>query len=320
MFIEKNLKYLLLIIALWYVFRVDSQQVVNQKLYKLGWDNDVFMMTDHYYSQGLSFYFYNPLIKHNPINLILLKPKQYDRVVYGFMMDQRTYTPKDISSELVQFNDRPYAGVLVFTSKSIAADLDNGWMYTSDLDLGVMGPASGAGQVQYRYHDLTNNQLPNGWVYQQYNWPIINYNFEASKEIYSAKSFELYGKGKARIGTLHDDATVSIMLRAGKMQSYIESLSLPFSSNENSWQMYFAAEPSVSYVAYNGTMQGGWHRNPKIHYLEYSDLSPVIARVRTGLGMIYKSFGLSFDIYYNTKEFKTGSDHWFHSTRLFISF
>ncbi|MCU4174925.1 lipid A deacylase LpxR family protein [Marinilabiliaceae bacterium N1Y90] len=297
-----------------------SQQVINNKVYKLGWDNDVFMMTDYYYSQGLSFHFYNPLLKHNPVNLILLKPKQYDKVIYGFMIDQRTYTPQDISSDVVQYSDRPYAGVLLLTSKSIAANTDKGWMFASELDIGVMGPASGAGHVQYRYHDLSNNQLPNGWVYQQYNWPVINYNFEASKELYSSNSFELYGKGKARVGTLHDDASVSMMLRVGKMESYMESLGLPLQSNSKNWQLYFSAEPSLSYVAYNGTLQGGWHRNPKIHYLEYSEMSPIVARVRTGVGLVYKSFGLSFDLFYNTKEFKTGTDHWYHSTRLFITF
>ncbi len=298
----------------------EAQQVIGNRLYKLGWDNDVFMMTDHYYTQGLSLSMVNPFLKNNPVNLILLKPKQYEKVAYGFTVDQRTYTPKDIRSDEIQYSDRPYAGVLVFSSQSTSANIERKVLFKAELDIGVMGPASGAGQVQYHYHDLTDNSLPNGWGYQQYNWPVLNYNFEATKEFYSSPMMDIYGKAGARVGTLHDDVTVAMLFRFGKMNNYLSNLGMPLPSEKGNWQLYFNAEPSLTVVGYNATMQGGWHRNPKIHYIEYQDISPVVYRLKTGLGLIYKNYGLDFNVFYNSKEFKEGTSHWFTGTRLFLTF
>lgn len=320
MLIKKNIQ-----IALMGLFclvsSIEAQQVINNRFYGLGWDNDVFMMTDHYYTQGLSFSTYAPFFKQNPVNLILLKPKGYNKVLYGFAVDQRTYTPKDISSDQIQFNDRPYAGVLVFTSKSSAANTSNKLLFKSELDIGVMGPASGAGQVQYHYHNLTNNPLPNGWNYQQYNWPIVNYNVGVTQELFSNKNIEGYGLGNVRLGTLHNDVSVGALFRFGMMNHYVESLGLHLPSMDGkNWQYFVAIEPSVRIVGYNATMQGGWYRNPKIHYIDFDEMNLAVGRLKTGFSLMYKTFGLSFDVIYNTKEFKDGSSHWYNSTRLFLVF
>lgn len=297
-----------------------AQQPLANSFYQLGWDNDVFMMTDYYYTQGMSFGTYNAFFKYNPVNQILLRPKGYNRVTYGFSGYQKTYTPKDLKSDLVQYSDRPYAGVLVFTSHSRAANDETGWLYSSELDIGVMGPASGAGQVQYRYHEFSDNTLPNGWHHQQYNWPVLNYNFKASKQIYKANNFDLHASGAARIGTLHDDASVGVLFRAGKMDDYMESLGLPLMGADNKWQMYFNTEPTLTVVGYNATLMGGWHRNEKIHYVEFNELQKVIGSWRTGLGVSYKSFGINFDVILQSKEFKAGTHHWYTTTKLFLNF
>jgi len=297
-----------------------SQQLLSNKSYQLGWDNDVFMMTDHYYTQGMVFGSYHPFFKYNPVNLLLLKPKDYSKIAFGFSGYQKTYTPKDINSDEVQYADRPYAGVLIFTSHSRAANEEKGWIFNTELDIGVMGPASGAGQVQYHYHELTENQLPNGWHHQQYNWPVLNYNFEASKMIYSSSLIDLYAKGSTRIGTLHDDASVGLLFRFGKMDSYMQTLGLPLLGSGANWQMYFNAEPTLSVVGYNATLMGGWYRNTKIHYVEFNDMSKVVGRFRSGFGLSYKSFGLLFDVILQSKEFKEGTHHWYTSTKLFLTF
>lgn len=308
---------LLVFMATW---GLSAQQPLSSKFYQLQWDNDVFMMTDYYYTQGMSFTSYHPFFDRNPVNLILLKPKGYVEVINGISIFQRTYTPKDIKSDEIQYADRPYAGVLVLTSHSRAVNRNSGWMYHSELDLGVMGPASGAGQVQYKYHDLTENQLPNGWQYQQYNWPIVNYNLKVYKEVYQSRGLGLYALGKARIGTLHDDASVGALFRLGKMDDYYESLGLPLLNSGSQWQLFFESEPAITAVAYNGTMMGGWHRNPKIHYIEFDEMSKLIGTWRSGIGAHFRSFGLSFDVYLQSKEFKSGSHHWYTSTKLFLNF
>ncbi len=297
-----------------------GQQQSADKLYQLRWDNDVFMKTDYYYTQGMAFSMYHPVFRHNPANLLLLKPKDFQHVTYGLSVFQKTYTPKDIRSDEIQYADRPYAGVLILTSHSNAVNRSSGWLYKAELDLGVMGPASGAGQVQHKYHDIAEIQVPNGWQYQQYNWPLVNYNLKVYKEMHQVSGVELYAIGKARIGTLHDDASVGMLFRLGKMDNYFDSLGLPIANGNSSWQLFFNTEPMLTVVGYNATMMGGWYRNEKIHYIKFDEMSKLIGTWRSGLGANFKSFGLSFDVYLQSKEFKSGTHHWYTSTRLFINF
>jgi len=307
-------------IALLQAFNLNAQVNRNEKLYQLGWDNDVLMMTDYYYTQGMGLFMYHPVFQMNPANLVLLKPSGYDQVIYGFSVDQRTYTPRDIKSYAIQFNDRPYAGVLVFTSKSIAANQNQGLMLRSELDIGVMGPASGAGTVQYKYHEGTNNALPQGWGYQHYNWPVFNYNLTAHQRLGDWEKVEIYGKGQLRLGTLHDDATFGMLIRTGFMNNYIETLGLPIAGKDQDWQLFVNVEPTLTVVGYNATLQGGWHRNPKLHYVSYSDMNKIVARVSSGFGLNYKFIGLNFNVIWNSSEFKKGVNHWYTSTRLYFVF
>jgi len=297
-----------------------GQSTLSDKYYQLGWDNDVFMMTDYYYTQGINFTTYHPFFRHNPLNLVLIKPKRYTHLVNGFSASQKTYTPKDIKSNEIQYADRPYAGVLTFTSHVRVANADKGWLFNSSLDVGVMGPASGAGQVQYKYHEITENPLPNGWHYQQYNWPVLNYNFEGIRQVYQSSFMDVYAKGGFRAGSLHNDAAVGFLLRMGKRNDYLENLGLPFLQSSNHWQLVFSTEPTVSVVAYNATLMGGWHRNPKIHYVEFAEMNKIVGRVRTSIGLNYQAFGLLFDLIYQTKEFNGGTYHWYTSAKMVFIF
>ncbi len=314
----KNIFFILLLLNL--ITPAPAQLMVPVIQYQLLWDNDVFMTTDHYYTQGLGFRMYDPFLSNNPVNLILLKTGGYDRIVHGLSVLQQTYTPKDIRSDEIQYNDRPYAGVLLVTSGVTSSTLDKKRIYHSELDLGVMGPASGAGKVQYYYHDITDNPLPNGWHYQQYNWPVINYNFTAFQQIHSTNLFEAFAKGRLRAGTLHDDANMGLLVRFGKMDSYMQSLGVNVSSISSKWRYYIEAEPSMRFVAYNATLQGGWYRNRNIHYIPFNDLSYAVPNFRAGVTAIYQVFGLKFDLNYTGKEFKEGTHHWFHNITLFLSF
>ncbi len=307
-------------LVLFYAFNLNAQVNRSDKLYQLGWDNDVFMMTDYYYTQGMGLFLYHSFFQLNPANNLLLKPANYDQVIYGFSVDQRTYTPRDIKSQEIQFKDRPYAGVLVFSSKSIASNRVSGLMIKSELDIGIMGPASGAGTVQYKYHEKTHNALPQGWGYQHYNWPVLNYNFTAHQRFWDFRYLDVYGKGQLRVGTLHDDVSFGLLFRSGIMSSYLETLGLPLACKGQDWQLFATVEPSISLVGYNATLQGGWQRNPKLHYVAYGDMRKIVARVSSGLALNYKFIGLNFNVILNSSEFTEGISHWYTSTRLFFTF
>lgn len=315
-------KHLLLILFL-FVFLGDSfsQERKTKNLLLIDWDNDVLLTTDKYYLQGMKIDFHSDYLKYNPINYILIKPKSYDNISYGLSLSQETYTPQNIQTTDVQYNDYPYAGVLLLNSSVVASNQEKGLLLKSGLDLGVLGPYSGAGEVQYYFHYIINDFLPQGWDNQLCTWPIINYNFEASKEVFTSNLAELIAFGAIRAGSLHDDIGLGFNLRLGKMQPYILSLgNLSAEGYSHKLQYYFELEPSLNFVAYNATLQGGWMPDPDHYYVKAADLTNIVFKSRIGLGVKYKSFGLDLNLYYSGKEFEQGESHLYHNFRFYIPF
>ena len=82
------------------------------------------------------------------------------------------YTPADIDRSDPDPNDRPYAGWLygeVSITSQTKERLDR-----AALSLGVVGPLSGAGFTQRRWHELFGWSQPQGWDHQLRNEPALN--------------------------------------------------------------------------------------------------------------------------------------------------
>ncbi len=99
----------------------------------------------------------------------LIKPNQpelYSRLRVG----QQIYTPNDISQSNLIVDDRPYAGWAYVSLDLVqekldtrAQDLRRDRQRAIGLTLGLVGPDSGAGSVQRRFHRLGGFTTPEGW-------------------------------------------------------------------------------------------------------------------------------------------------------------
>lgn len=112
-----------------------------------------------------------------------------ERSRVGFGLGQAIYTPSDISLEVPDPADRPYAGWLYLSAGlvtetthdprgSVAAPILDRSLRKVEISLGVVGPASFAGVVQREFHDLIGAQEPRGWTYQLENEPAILISYE----------------------------------------------------------------------------------------------------------------------------------------------
>jgi hypothetical protein len=290
-----------------------------QGVLSVGWDNDIMTQTDYYYTQGLNLQFYHQILKENPVNKILITPRSADHVLYGLTLQQQMYTPRKILPSSVQYYDRPYAGVLLLKSSGISSYEEKGWLLQAELSLGVMGPASGAQQVQHQFHALTNNHIPYGWINQHSNWPLLNYDMSASKRFANHEFMEGYLTGGVLIGSLYTDASFGLNLRMGWMNPYMLDLGLPLNIGKR-FQAYGLLQPSVSLVGYNATLQGGVSRYKGVYYLAPDEIERVLIRIRSGIGLTYKSVALHFVVQWNSPEFIYGEAHYFHETSLKFSF
>ena len=86
-------------------------------------------------------------------------------------LDQTMITPSAIERRIPDPNDVPYVGELVFRSANVYLHDDVADLLA--LNLGVLGPASGAAQMQRFIHRTLDDTRPKGWSSQGANKPLV---------------------------------------------------------------------------------------------------------------------------------------------------
>ncbi len=159
------------------------------------WLNPFPSRTDRYYTQGLRVEWLSspqnrdahflPGITHTDwCSLICGKGFRSGHVNAGYAVGQNMYTPEDISIAAPQPNDRPWAGLLYGTriarisyeEESLKAQRQD----RIEISLGIVGPASLAGETQIAFHDLIGEGRPNGWDNQLRNEPVLQVRYETA--------------------------------------------------------------------------------------------------------------------------------------------
>lgn len=142
-------------------------------------ENDIFANTDQGYTNGIKFSWISPdwtgyaeagKLPDWSLSYVHWLPfinKPGFQRNLALCMGQNMYTPEDISHEDLIEDDRPYAG---WTYLGIAFHSKNEHrLDTMEFQLGIVGPASGAEQVQEIVHRKIDSQSPNGWGNQLKN-------------------------------------------------------------------------------------------------------------------------------------------------------
>ena len=107
-----------------------------------------------------------------------------DRIIQrrGYALGQSIFTPENVRGKTLVVGDRPYAGWLyagfsAHTEHRITSPAnqygDPARLDTVELDIGVVGPAAFAAEVQNNFHDLINSVRSEGWDNQLDNEPGI---------------------------------------------------------------------------------------------------------------------------------------------------
>lgn len=129
-------------------------------------ENDLFGDADRDYTNGVRVDYITPR------NNLTAFGRLAKRGLYGWFSDapdwyeyyaagQNMYTPPDISIRARQPDERPYAGFL-YVGGGVVADRGDR-LDTLALELGVVGPASLAGETQTLVHEILGVQEPKGW-------------------------------------------------------------------------------------------------------------------------------------------------------------
>ncbi len=302
--------------------KLDSLNFTNHKEFFLHWDNDMFLFKDYYYTQGAHFYFFHQSLRNNPANYFLIRLKNADNY-YGLAIVQEIYTPKDVADTLLNVVDRPYAGTLYFKSVATSSKPEKKLRLTSEFDLGILGPLSGASQAQRYIHEWLDLGWPQGWDFQIQNRPYLNYNIKIEKGLITVPGiFDLTGTSTVRAGTIHDDIQIGGLVRLGRMNSLFKGLNLSnksYSENKDyQWLIYGGAR--IKAILYNATLMGGIIPPEDEYHFKFNEIENFVGEFFGGMQMSYKFVGMRGQVTWKTSEFETGEQHGWGTISIYLRF
>ncbi|QDU71319.1 hypothetical protein Pan265_11680 [Mucisphaera calidilacus] len=140
-----------------------------------------------------------------------------DDTAVGYLLAQKIFTPDNLDNPAVDPDDRRYAGYTY-----LGAFLQRANQHTLDhfqLDLGWIGPSSGADVVQSNWHDAINIQEPMGWGQQLPDEPTIQATFRKKWRVDLDRSpdgfqHELIPRAELILGTVQRQAAADLLWRA----------------------------------------------------------------------------------------------------------
>lgn len=164
-------------------------------VYNLYFENDLFAGTDNHYTNGVKLswvsanledYVNDPCLPHwvRELNHYSewLHPGAFDSRNMVVTFGQAMYTPTDPNRRDVIKDDRPYAGWL-YLGLAYNARTERR-MDTTEVDIGMVGPASLARQAQNFVHDLRGFQRFEGWGNQLHDELGLQFVRERKDRIY----------------------------------------------------------------------------------------------------------------------------------------
>ncbi|PPQ35695.1 lipid A deacylase LpxR family protein [Rhodopila globiformis] len=127
----------------------------------------------------------------------------------GIDLAQQIYTPIDTSLVIPDPHDRPYAGVLLGNFTLLGDSEDTRSVLT--LSLGLIGPASGAENLQSSFHNLIGQEPALGWGGQIQNTPAFQLLHERTWRL-----------PIGTVGALETDALPALTVAVGNLRTYAQ--------------------------------------------------------------------------------------------------
>lgn len=206
----------------------DAQEPGVRRFVTVQAENDMFI-SDRWYTNGLQLSFGTDVRPGSWLYRLLEKPADVfldlgpdADVKAAWSVGQIIITPDDYSRTIPDPKDRPYAGwtYVAPTLSSVRRTGNVSDMRSLSLQLGLMGPNSGAGWTQRWWHDVWDFRPINGWAHELPNEGTIALIGERRWRLEQAPAFGvapwdmMFAVGGS-LGTVQTSGSVSGGLRVG---------------------------------------------------------------------------------------------------------
>ncbi len=301
--------------------RIDNtasfRQPDSDTFIRIHYDNDLFTGTDYYYTQGYAIEVVHPALRKNPLTWLLIRAKQ-SQPQYGLTFEHLGFTPTSIRSNAVLVGNRPFAAAMLLKTSSSSTDTLRRVRVSSVLSTGVIGPVALGNEIQTTLHRLTNGIEPRGWQHQIHNDAILNYTFTYEKQLYAYRhALSISALGEVQAGTFSNRLQTGVVVMAGRFNS-------PFAPTLNHrrlpWQLYVYAQPVVSLVGYDATLQGGLFNRSSPYTIQPGQLTRTTLQTNVGVVFTYKKLYLECTLARLSREFDSGLPHHWGGIRVGVSF
>lgn len=188
---------------------------------------------------------------------------------------QAMMTPKDISREVPDPNDVPYAGFLFYRASHGA--VAGNFADLVSVTLGLVGPASLAEESQTLVHKITGSTEPKGWDYQLENEVAFSLSRTGVWHFELTPSVDTVVIAHGELGTFQSLVGSSVLLRFGSRlyESFPSTalrrgqISAPVAI-EGGWYIYVGFE--ADYVFNNILIDGNTYRDSAGGDLQHGQL------------------------------------------------
>lgn len=304
----KQIILLILFPTLAYAQKIDQtvsfRDIQKDSYFRINYENDLFVGTDDNYTQGINLEFVLPALSKNPLNNLLIIPKDWT-IKYGMALEHIVYTPKHFELPEIQIGDRPFAAALMLKSFVVATDSIHKSRLTSSFNLGLLGPSAFGKEMQVDIHKVTGNAQPLGWDNQIKNDVVINYRLSYEQQLLQFRNiFRLQGVSSIQLGTLFTNASIGFNTTLGIVNSL-------YTSSKKGFALYLYAQPSMSVIGYDATIQGGLFNRNSPYTISNANIERFTAKLEYGLVLQTRSLYFEYSRTLISREIKTiGSAGW----------
>lgn len=287
---------------------------------RFGLDNDTFAKSDDDYTSGISgAYVSPPLESHREGSIPAWVADLYADlpgvgadgrqrfVSHG--VNQRMFTPSDLTTAEPIPQDMPYSGLLYYTLTGGSQDENS--MDAVSVNLGLVGPWALGEEIQSWVHEVIDSKDPEGWDNQIDNEPLVNVGYEHRGRLGAFGDRDGLGgdvlwSGAGSLGNLFTAATLGLAVRFGLRVPDDYAMPPPFFGDETigsraysgpqeGWSIHGFAMANASLLGYSVIWDGNlFEDSQNVGY------DPWIGRFYTGLAIAKGGLGLSAGLVWTT--------------------